>query len=142
MPTNPNTPTMPARTAGPRRWAGLTTPLVSVGIGIAYFIAGWLGGDLGFGLAGLALMTAVAIVLVLVKGRSETVAGLLDRTDERINDLDLKATAFAGLVVILAVIAAFVVELARGQDGSPYSWLGALGGVSYVVALVTLRLRR
>lgn len=39
------------------------------------------------------------------------------------------------------VIAAFMVEVARGNDTAPYSWLGALGGLSYLVALVVLRLR-
>jgi hypothetical protein len=29
----------------------------------------------------------------------------------------------------------------QSHDPPPYSWLGALGGVSYLVALVTLRLR-
>ncbi len=140
--TQPTQPAQPAMKADRSRWTGLTTPLVAVGIGVAYLIAGWVGGDLQFGLVGLALMTSVAVVLVLVKGRSETIAGLLDRRDERINDLDLRANAFVGLVLVVAVITAFVVELARGNDGSPYAWLGALGGVSYIVALVTLRLRR
>jgi hypothetical protein len=39
------------------------------------------------------------------------------------------------------IIGAFVVELARGHDGSPYAWLGAVGGISYLVAIVVLRLR-
>jgi len=34
------------------------------------------------------------------------------------------------------------VEIAQGKDGSPYSQLGAVGGVSYLVALVWLRFRR
>jgi hypothetical protein len=36
----------------------------------------------------------------------------------------------------------FVVEIARGQDGSPYYQLGAVGGGAYVVALIALRLTR
>jgi hypothetical protein len=52
-----------------------------------------------------------------------------------------KATAFAGSVVLITIIGAFVVEIARGQDGLPYSWLGALGGVSYIGAVVALRIR-
>ena len=34
-----------------------------------------------------------------------------------------------------AIIVAFIVEVARGQDGTPYSWLGAIGGLSYLIAL-------
>ncbi|MGH3355863.1 MAG: hypothetical protein ACRDOJ_08185 [Nocardioidaceae bacterium] len=134
MPTTPKTD----RTG---RMAGLTTPLVSLGIGIAYLVAGWAGDDLRFGLFGLALMTALAVVLLLMRRRSETVKGLLDRRDERINNIDLKATAVAGVAVIVAVIAAFVVEIARGNDGSQYAWLGAVGGLAYVIAVVVQRLR-
>ena len=79
----------------------------------------------------------------LVLGRfSETVAGLLDRRDERINRIDSEATMVAGTAVLLAIIVGFVVEIARGRDGSPYSLLGAIGGVAYVAALVVLRFRR
>jgi len=43
--------------------------------------------------------------------------------------------------VITAIIVAFVVELARGNSGSPYGWLGAIAGLAYIVAIVVLRLR-
>ncbi len=79
---------------------------------------------------------------MVASGRSETVAGLLDRRDERIASLDRDASLAAGMVVILGVIAGFVYELATGGDTGPYVWLGALGGVTYIVALITLRIRR
>lgn len=43
--------------------------------------------------------------------------------------------------MITAIIVAFIVELARGHDGSPYAWLGAVGGLAYLVAVIVLRLR-
>jgi hypothetical protein len=121
------------------RWA---TPAVAVVIGVAYLVGGLLGGDPGFGIFGLLLMLAVGAGFVLVSRHSETVAGLRDRRDERINGIDESATLFAGMTVILATIVMFVVEIAQGEDGSPYYQLGALGGVGYLVALVWLRLRR
>ena len=127
--------------AGASQLSGLTTPLVSVAIGIAYLLAGWAGGDLEFGLFGLALMTGLAVVLLLVRRRSETVKGLLDRRDERINTIDLRATAFAGVTVIVAVVIAFIVEIATGGDGSQYAWLGAIGGVAYIGAVIVQRIR-
>jgi hypothetical protein len=36
----------------------------------------------------------------------------------------------------------FVVEIAQGNNGSPYSQLGAVGGVTYLVALIWFRFRR
>jgi hypothetical protein len=137
---HPDGGTGPAGT-GASKLSGLTTPLVSVAIGIAYLLAGWAGGDLAFGLFGLALMTGLAVVLLLVRRRSETVKGLLDRRDERINTIDLRATAFAGVTVIMAVVIAFIVEIASGGDGSQYAWLGAIGGVAYVGAVIVQRIR-
>lgn len=128
-----------ARRHSRQRWLA---PAVALVIGLAYLIAGWLGDDLSFGLTGLLIMTVTALAFVVLGRYSETVAGLLDRRDERINSLDTQATSIAGLAVIMAVIVGFVIEIARGEDGSPYSMLGAIGGAAYVVALVVLRYRR
>ena len=43
--------------------------------------------------------------------------------------------------MITAIIVGFLVEAAQGQDGKPYSWLGAVGGLAYLVAIVVLRTR-
>ena len=43
--------------------------------------------------------------------------------------------------MIAAIIVAALVELARGHSGAPYSWLGAIGGITYLVAIIALRLR-
>ena len=123
-----------------RRWYWVT-PAVALFIGALYFVSGWLGGDLDFAILGLAVMATLAIVALLASRYSETVAGLMTRRDERINAMDARATNIAGLVVIGAIIVGFVTEIAQGQDGMPYSMLGALGGVAYVIALIVLRLR-
>jgi hypothetical protein len=120
----------------------LLVPAVSVLFGLAYLVAGLIGDDVGFGLTGLGVMVAFAAVFLLLGRTSETVDGLLSRRDERINSLDRDASLYAGMAVLLSVLAMFVVEIARGQDGSPYYQLGAIGGVVYLVALVVLRIRR
>lgn len=51
------------------------------------------------------------------------------------------ATAFAGSVVIGVIIVAWLVELARGHSGSPYSALGAVAGLAYLLGLGVLRWR-
>jgi hypothetical protein len=121
-----------------RRWAA---PLVGLTIGIAYLIAAWVTGNPVLGLEMFGIMLLFTGGMVLAARRSETVKGLLDGRDERITSIDLKATAFAGGVVLITIIGAFVVEIARGLDGMPYTWLGALGGVSYIGAVIALRLR-
>jgi hypothetical protein len=110
-------------------------------IGIVYLIAGLVGDQTRFGITGFIVMFAFAAAIWLFRGRSETVQGLLDHRDERINEMDLRATAAAGAVVLLVTIGAFVVEVARGNSGAPYYWLGAIGGVAYLAALVFQRVR-
>ena len=116
-------------------------PLLSVALGIVLFAAQWIGGDSGSGLESLAIMTAFGAV-VLFGGRSETIRGLRgDGRDERFRMIDIHATALAGLAVITAVIVAFIVELAEGHSGNPYGWLGAIGGLTYLAAIVVFRIR-
>ena len=119
----------------------LMAPLVAVMGGVAYLVAGIVGGQTGFGVAGFVLMVAVAVAFWLLRGRSETVKGLIDHGDERINAMDLKATAFAGVAVIVAVLVAFVVDIARGNDGAPFFWLAGIGAVAYILVLVVQRVR-
>lgn len=121
------------------RWA---VPGAAVVAGLAYLVAGMIGGDLSFGIVGLALMVGVGVVFVVASRWSETAAGLREGTDERINQIDRSASLVAGMTVLLIVLVMFVVEIAQGKDGSPYSQLGAVGGVTYVVALIWFRFRR
>jgi hypothetical protein len=77
---------------------------------------------------------------VLLGGRSETIRGLRgDGRDERFRQIDIHAIAISGLAVISAIIIAFIVEVARGHDGSPYTWLAAVAGIAYLVAVLRLR---
>jgi hypothetical protein len=116
-------------------------PLFAVALGLVVFAAQWIGGDPGSGLESLGIMTAVG-ALFLLGGRSETIRGLRgDGRDERFRQIDIHATALAGLAVILAIIVAFIVELAKGHSGNPYGWLGAIGGLTYLLAIVVFRIR-
>jgi hypothetical protein len=116
-------------------------PAGCVLFGGAVLLAGWLGHQLVTGLIGLVVMAGFGLFIALA-GRSETIRGLRgDGRDERFAQIDLRATAATGMVLIVAVIVAFLVEIARGHDGSPYTWLGALAGVGYVAAVAFLRWR-
>jgi hypothetical protein len=116
-------------------------PLFSVALGAVMLAAQWIGGSAQSGLVSLGIMSAFG-ALVLFGGRSETIRGLRgDGRDERFRQIDIHATALAGIAVITAIIVAFTVELARGHDGNPYGWLGAVAGVSYLIAVAVLRLR-
>jgi hypothetical protein len=116
-------------------------PLLSVALGTVVFAAQWIGGDPGSGLVSFGILAGFG-ALILLGGRSETIRGLRgDGRDERFRMIDIHATALAGLAVILAIIVAFIVELANGHSGNPYGWLGAIGGLTYLVAIVIFRIR-
>src|SRR5689334_23829880 len=114
-------------------------PLFAVGLGLVILVAQWIGGNPVGGLESLGIMTAFGAA-ILLGGRSETIRGLRgDGRDERFREIDIHATAIAGITVITAIIVGFVVEMARGHSGAPYTWLGAVGGLTYIVAVTVLR---
>lgn len=104
-------------------------------------VAFWIGDKPGDGLVALGIMAAVG-ALFLFGRRSETLQGLGGPgRDERWAMIDLHATALTGLVLIAVIIGAWLVEIARGDDGSPFAALGAVGGVAYIVIVAVLRRR-
>jgi hypothetical protein len=115
-------------------------PLFCLGLGVVVLVASWLGGQLAAGVYGLVVMAGFGLVLLL-GGRSETIRGLTTGRDERFAQIDLRATAVAGLVLITTLIVAWLVEVARGHSGSPYNWLCAIGGLAYVLAVAFFRWR-
>ena len=110
--------------------------------GIGYLIAFSIGGNLQLGLEAFGVMIASGIGLLVFGGRSETIRGLggADR-DERFAMLDLRATAYTALVLIVAILGGFMYEVAKGHSGSPYLWLGVLTGVTYLTCIAVLRFR-
>jgi hypothetical protein len=117
-------------------------PGFAVGMGLLFLGVQWSTGDPGGGLVSLAIMVGFAAAIVAFSGRSGVAEVMRNpHADERTAMLDLRATAFAGVAVIVAVIGAFVYELATGGDSNPYALLGALGGVAYLVALFVLQRR-
>lgn len=116
-------------------------PAFSVAAGVVMLIAMGIGGDLRSGVISLGIMTGFG-ALLLFGGRSETIRGLRgDGSDERFRQIDIHATAFAGIAVITAIIIAFIVEVARGNSGAPFTWLGAVAGLAYLLAVVVFRIR-
>ena len=116
-------------------------PAFALALGAAFAVAQWVGGDPEGGLISLVIM-AVFGLAILLGGRSEMVRGLRgDGRDEYWQRIDVHATALAGNVVIVAILAMCAWEWGHGRDGSPFVHLAAIGGVAYLVALGFLRWR-
>jgi hypothetical protein len=116
-------------------------PSFSFVLGLVILVVAWLGGQPGEGVAALVGLTVFGLFFLLA-GRSETVRGLRgDGRDERFARIDLQATAVAGSALLVALIVAWLVAIARGQSGSPYDWLLAVGGLAYLLAVAWFRWR-
>ena len=116
-------------------------PSFSLVLGLVILAVSWLGGHPGAGVISLAILAAFGLFMLLA-GRSETIRGLRgDGRDERFAQIDTQATAVTGLAVLIALIVAWLVATARGQSGSPYDWLLAIGGLAYLLAVVYFRWR-
>jgi hypothetical protein len=131
--------TAPRRDAAFRsRWA---LPLVALALGALMFAAFAIGGRPGEGAGAFAVMAAVALVFVF-GGRSETLRGLGGPgRDERWEMIDVRATAFAGMVAILFACGAWLWEVAQGDDGARYAQVAAIGGLAYVAGIAYPRWR-
>ena len=117
-------------------------PSFALFLGLVMLGAFWIGDNPTDGLLSFGVMAVVAALFFFGARRSETLAGIGGPArDERWERIDVHATALAGLVVILVIIGAFLVEVAQGRDGSPYSALGAVGGLAYILAVALLRWR-
>jgi hypothetical protein len=116
-------------------------PAFSVFLGSLVLAAFWIGGSPWSGVISFALL-AVFGALFLVGRRSETISGLGGPgRDERWALIDTTATAFSGVVVISVLIGAWLYDIARGGDGSPYGQLMAVAGIAYLVGVAILRFR-
>jgi hypothetical protein len=139
MSTTTPTRTDPVNRLYRTRWF---MPAFSVFLAAAIFVAYWIGDQPGTGAGGAAILVLLGAVFYFGGRRSETLSGLGGPgRDERWERIDLAATALAGIVVITAIIVAWLVDVAKGGDGSPYTQLGALGGLAYVLAVALLRWR-
>jgi len=129
---------MPTRDLTRSRW---WMPGFSLFLGAIMLVAFTIGDNVGQGLISLGIMAVLAAIFAFGR-RSETLQGIGGPgRDERWAMIDLRASALAGFVLITVVIGAWLYEIANGEDGEPYTQLGAVAGVAYVIALAVGRAR-
>jgi hypothetical protein len=111
--------------------------------GGALATATWVGGDHGLAIALVVFYVLVAGGAFLWAGGKGDVAAIMRvGGDERQRGLDRDATAITGMVMSLAAITGAIIQTARTSSPGGYGVMCVVGGVSYVVGLIVLRLRR
>lgn len=120
----------------------LAVPVTALVLGAAAWVAQALGGDPRGGAVSFGILAGYGALVFLFAGRSDIVGVLAGNArDERYRAIDLNAVAAVGLVLVLYVIAGFLWEQAHGRSGMPFTLMGAVGGLTYLGALVYGRLR-
>lgn len=120
-----------------------TVPIVGFVLGILIALS-LLGRDATPAQAAIAFAISAGYALVLraLQSRSD-VASLLSGMprDERWNWINLRALSFSAQVLAVAIVGAFLVAQFGEADATPYAWLGALFGVTYLGGIVWYRQR-
>jgi hypothetical protein len=111
-------------------------------LGVGMGAAAAASGRLGLGLGMLGIVAGAALLLVVGSRVSDTVALLGDDIhEERHAHLHQRAALYTLNILGLVIVGGFIVDLARGGDGSPWSFLGFVAGVVYVGSLLILNRR-
>jgi hypothetical protein len=111
---------------------------VCIGFAIVYFVIGLVRHDGWLTVAGPLIMVGYLALLLAFRSRSESVALLAGaKGDERQRQVNLRAGAATGNVLVLAVVIGFCWSLAVGATAATavLSGLGALAGVTYALAV-------
>jgi phosphatidylserine synthase len=138
QPDAPDPPRWDLRALRRSRWF---QPGLAILLGAVLLAVLSVGGHPQEGTLAFAIMVVFAIFL-LAGNRSDTVRALRgDGRDERFELIQLKAATLAARLVLLAAVVGFLVEVARGNPGSPYGWLCALGGVTFLASVLWQRSR-
>ncbi|MQY08570.1 ABC transporter permease [Actinomadura macrotermitis] len=117
---------------GPGRWI---VPLLVLAVAAA--VAGVLGaaGRTGTALVALAVLAGYAGYLAYRRNEPALPLGDGYGSGHR-GRAHLKAAAMTGDMLTAGIVAAFVVQALRGADVTPYAWLAALAGATYLLSAV------
>lgn len=109
--------------------------MFGVSLGAVLGIAMGFGSGVAVGLGAFGGLVGYTALVVALGGRFEPMAVLsATNSDERRRQIDLKATAAVGRLLVVVLIAGAAWEMAHGSDG-PMVWLCAIGGAGYIAAV-------
>ena len=109
----------------------------AVGLGAVVAIAAWRGGNEVMAAGSLPFFALFGLAMAftpwgVLRERSQ---------DEREQVIGRQAALVSYNAVVLTVVTGFLVQLARGENTHPWSFIGFVGGTSFLVALAVLSRR-
>lgn len=123
----------------------LRSPVLGIGIviGLIFGVGQALAGGQAWQVAlSAGIPIAYALVVTVVGRRSETVSVLAGRpVDERWEQFNLEASAWALGVTAFVVLGAFVVTQTTHGDWGPYAFVCVVMALAYAGSLLVIRLR-
>ncbi len=120
---------------------GWVAPALVAATAIPTFAAFWIGGNPRTGLAwaGVALALAALLALASRSDALRILAGLDD--DERTRDVDRRASAAMGTVLVVALVVCFLGSAGRGESGLVFGVLLVLAEATRLVATAVVSRR-
>lgn len=112
--------------------------LYSFGLGVVIAVAALAGGQRGLALFAVPWLTAGGIAMSFTPWGSVTARA----RDEREQGISTEAVAIMGFVLIVVIILGGLVQLVRGHDAQPWTFLGFVGGATFLLSLAVLSRRR
>ncbi|WP_329128277.1 hypothetical protein OG727_20000 [Streptomyces caniferus] len=92
-------------------------------------------GEIAMAIALPVIIIGYGLTVSLSAGRSDVAAQLSGHEeDERRRLINLRAGSMTGNVLMLALVCGTFYELARGEFGGTFTWLSALGGITYAAS--------
>ncbi|MEV0373151.1 hypothetical protein AB0I10_25570 [Streptomyces sp. NPDC050636] len=117
------------------RWAVLGLTVVG---GVVMGVVMAVRGETALAIALPLIIIGYGLTVTLSAGRSDVAAQLSGHEeDERRGVINMRAGAMTGNVLMLALVCGTFYELVRGEFGGTFTWLSAVGGITYVASSVT-----
>jgi hypothetical protein len=116
-------------------------PVGTLLLGVSFLVASTIGDGLEQGL-GIFVVFVGAAAGMLYRARLDRLRGhAYPWRDERLAMVNRRAMAIGALVALAVVWGAWMVELAKGNNGMPYSLIVVVGFVAQAIALLVLSRR-
>ena len=122
--------------------ARVRVPAVMAVVGSAIAVASFVGSGWATALLVEAVTVAATVGYYVLGGRDSDLGAVVgSRPDERQASIEMRAAAFAAIVMCAVALVGFVIATALGNATWPFALFSAVGGASFLAGSVGYRAR-